>query len=454
MIRLGARLIRRLRWRRFAWSASTDRAFHDAVFAALPHDPFSPGYPGSITIRRFADLASPHVLPDTTVLDAGCGPGEITCELARRHPRTSFLGVDHSSGALATARAHQQRLGLPNVSFHLADVEAFVPDRPVSVVMMFDSFHHLTAPAAFVERVRAFTSRFLLIEPIGDPLGRWRESADFDWLALELDQIRTRIEESLHIRPEPRGAAAADTQPTGEAVEHRYTMDDFERFFDGFSLDVRGTASGLLTYPPDPVRGSRWRDHFGELAYQSFKVLDEQLLDRNADLWARHWVIYATPGTGSPRRSPGPRPSSGGGPATVGPYDVAYDTYNGPFSAPAEATVSASMQVHNLGCSRWESAGSEPVFVSYRWLTRDGVDLGIEGHRTPLARPVLPGDTATLFLTVTTPPRAGRYLLGIELVREGVTWFSRAGQPVLRVPFRVTRRRRAPGVAKSSDSRG
>jgi hypothetical protein len=35
------------------------------------------------------------------------------------------------------------------------------------------------------------------------------------------------------------------------------------------------------------------------------------------------------------------------------------------------------------------------------------------------------------------PPRAGRYTLAIDLVEEGVTWFSRAGARLLKVDFTV-----------------
>ena len=58
---LVGRAARFVRGRRAGWSGATDRAFHDELFAAQRHDPFDAAYPGSITIRRFADLASHHV---------------------------------------------------------------------------------------------------------------------------------------------------------------------------------------------------------------------------------------------------------------------------------------------------------------------------------------------------------------------------------------------------------
>jgi hypothetical protein len=40
-------------------------------------------------------------------------------------------------------------------------------------------------------------------------------------------------------------------------------------------------------------------------------------------------------------------------------------------------------------------------------------------------------------MTIHTPPAAGRYELQIDLVEEGVTWFSRAGIPPHRASVRI-----------------
>ena len=117
LVRLPFLAVRRLRWARGRWSKDSDRSYHEQLYQAQAYDPFDPGYPGYLTIRRFADHAAPLIPAAGTVLDLGCGPGEITCELARRHPHLSFLGVDHSAQAIRRAREHAARLGLANVRF-------------------------------------------------------------------------------------------------------------------------------------------------------------------------------------------------------------------------------------------------------------------------------------------------------------------------------------------------
>src|SRR6185436_11905262 len=132
---------RALRRRTAGWSAGDDRAFHDALFSAPAHDPFSVTYPGNVTIRRFADRADPYVQGAGTVVDLGCGPGEITCELARRHPATRFLGVDHSAMAIEQARRNAGRLDVANVTFEVADISSYALPGRTDLVTMFDAFH-------------------------------------------------------------------------------------------------------------------------------------------------------------------------------------------------------------------------------------------------------------------------------------------------------------------------
>jgi len=171
---------RRLRWALQRWSSAADREFHDALFTEQRYDPFTFAYPGYVTIRRFADLAAERLDGVRRAVDFGCGPGEITCELARRKPEITFVGVDHSGAAIARAREHAAALKLSNVTFEAADISSYTPQPAADIVLMFDSFHHLLDPAAFVRTAGRTTGRFLLIEPGGDWLGGWERTLDLD----------------------------------------------------------------------------------------------------------------------------------------------------------------------------------------------------------------------------------------------------------------------------------
>ncbi|MEU8362057.1 trans-aconitate 2-methyltransferase [Nonomuraea sp. NPDC048882] len=81
--------------------------------------------------RPFIELISRvgAVEPDY-VVDAGCGSGELTVELAGRWPRATIEGFDSSPAMITKARRLES-----NVRFAVADVTTWRPDRPVDVIV-------------------------------------------------------------------------------------------------------------------------------------------------------------------------------------------------------------------------------------------------------------------------------------------------------------------------------
>jgi trans-aconitate 2-methyltransferase len=71
------------------------------------------------------------------VVDLGCGPGQLTADLARRWPQATVLGIDSSVEMIEAATA--ARYGGDGfggrLSFELGDVRDFKPDRPVDVII-------------------------------------------------------------------------------------------------------------------------------------------------------------------------------------------------------------------------------------------------------------------------------------------------------------------------------
>jgi SAM-dependent methyltransferase len=462
-------LPRRIRWALQRWNSADDRAFHDTLFGGQQYDPFTFAYPGYVTIRRFADLAEARLGNARHAVDFGCGPGEITCELARRRPDLRFTGVDHSSAAIARASAHAQRLGLANVAFVAADIATYRPDPAADIIMMFDAFHHLLDPAAFVRNAR--TDRFFLVEPGGDWLGGWERTLDLDWIVNALDTIRARIVWQTLAAPKlapnrtasegaPAAPKLAPTRAASEGgpnlasdrnaseaggegrepVEHRYTMDDFVHFFDGFGLTARGTIAGVEAYPPDPYGRTPLREPFGKLAYDTLVGIEDILVEQNLDLHAKHWAIYAERGASHALRTPRAiNPNESAEPMRMqGPHDVEFLAFDGAPTAPPGVTLLAGVTFRNNGWRPWTSTDPDaPVFLSYHWLDRHGALVVDDGLRTPLPRSVAPGETCTMSCRIETPARKGSYVLAIDLVEEGVTWFSRAGARVLKVEFQI-----------------
>lgn len=78
--------------------------------------------------------------PPRTIVDLGCGPGEITRILAARWPHADVLGIDSSDDMLAAARAHAQS---GRIRWQLGDIAAFRPDTPVDLVYSNAALHWL-----------------------------------------------------------------------------------------------------------------------------------------------------------------------------------------------------------------------------------------------------------------------------------------------------------------------
>jgi SAM-dependent methyltransferase len=434
------RLIRRLNWFSRTWSTARDRAFHNTLFESSVNDPFSDAYPGRLSIRRFADLAVPHIRPTDQVLDLGCGPGEITCELARRLPTAQFVGVDHSDQGLRRAQRLADDRQLTNIRFELNDLERYEPHDRYGLVTMFDAFHHLLDPGAFIRRVGRYADRFFLIEPAGNSLGQWQKTADLDWLIEAVLVIRDRLEYQFGLAPTQSSEAIHPAVSAGEPIEHRYTIEDFRTLFDGFGVDMCGTIAGLESYGARPLATSSLRSDIGRSMFDLVVQLEEILRRHDLDLAAKHWAIYAERGASFPRRQVPQLPPRPPRRPLAGAYDVEYDVFEGPEEVKAGTEVDAAVRVVNRSWRVWDSAEEAgPVFLSYHWLDVKGATVVEEGLRSPLPRPIPPGESCKAALRIRCPDKPGRLTLAVDLVHERVTWFSQAGAPPLRVPIRVIR---------------
>jgi len=101
-----------------------------------------------------AALAS--LLPPLDLVDFGCGTGVLTVELARwaRH----VTAIDRSATALHKARAEAERLGLHNLTFLEANLEALpLKSAAYDLVVLSQSLHHVES----YERVLTEGARLL-----------------------------------------------------------------------------------------------------------------------------------------------------------------------------------------------------------------------------------------------------------------------------------------------------
>src|SRR5437867_3683035 len=86
-------------------------------------------------------------------------------EMARRFPKSTFVGYDISSEGISEARAAAHELA--NASFVVQDVMRLEPAAPFDLITAFDAIHDQADPAGVLRRVRAALSpggTFLMLD--------------------------------------------------------------------------------------------------------------------------------------------------------------------------------------------------------------------------------------------------------------------------------------------------
>jgi trans-aconitate 2-methyltransferase len=98
--------------------------------------------PGVELIARIPDVDA------STVVDLGCGTGDLTARLAARWPAAGVTGVDSSAEMLERARASH-----PRIRWVTGDIDRWEPDGPVDVLYSNATLHWLDDHAHLFPRL-------------------------------------------------------------------------------------------------------------------------------------------------------------------------------------------------------------------------------------------------------------------------------------------------------------
>jgi len=194
------------------------------------------------TAENSARYLLPELRPGLSLLDAGCGPGTITVDLARRVAPGRVLGVDRSPDVLAQAAAHAADQGVA-LEVQPADVYALpFPDASFDVVHAHQLLQHVDDP------VRALVEMRRVLRPDGLMAARDSDYACFAWAPP--DPLLTRWLDLYRAVARRNG---------GEP--------DAGRFLKGWALgagfrEVRATSSTWTYADPESCAwwGSLWAD--------------------------------------------------------------------------------------------------------------------------------------------------------------------------------------------------
>ncbi len=123
-------------------------------------------------------------------------------------------------------------------------------------------------------------------------------------------------------------------------------------------------------------------------------------------------------------------------------YGARYGTAPLPALLPG-GRLTVPLTLTNTGAFTWSPSGANPVRVASHVLDASGNVVNWDGARSQLAADVGPNATAQATLVVDAPSLPGTYLVRVDLVREGLAWFSAQGAPSLEVALTVIADRRA-----------
>lgn len=105
------------------------------------------------TAANSAAFLLPHLAPNDSLLDLGCGPGSISLDLAEWVG--SVIGIDAAPEAIARADDDRDRRGVHSATFAVGDVyDIPFEDNQFDVVYAHQLLQHLADPVAVLREAR------------------------------------------------------------------------------------------------------------------------------------------------------------------------------------------------------------------------------------------------------------------------------------------------------------
>jgi len=99
-------------------------------------------------------LEAVGIKPGFHVLDYGCGPGSYIVPLAKLVGESGKVyALDIHPVAMRKVKGIASKKQLTNVEIILSDCQTGLPDNALDAVLLYDAFHHLSAPEAVLKEL-------------------------------------------------------------------------------------------------------------------------------------------------------------------------------------------------------------------------------------------------------------------------------------------------------------
>ena len=118
-------------------------------------------------LPRLNILKEVGIKPGFHVLDYGCGPGSYIIPLAELVGESGKIyALDIHPLAIQKVKDIASKKQLTNVETILSDCQTGLPDNALDAVLLYDAFHHLSAPEAVLKELHR------VLKPGGNPILR------------------------------------------------------------------------------------------------------------------------------------------------------------------------------------------------------------------------------------------------------------------------------------------
>ena len=205
----------------------------------------------------------------------------------------------------------------------------------------------------------------------------------------------------------------------------------------------------------DMIPGAGFRLADGEFHFATSRATLEGLIrlphevERRPHLVLRRWRTYFTSAAfflekPVPPGTPAARRAARGDEVPVGlpPLLRARLTASpGAASVPRSTRYALTCRLENTGHAAWPHASPDGfglVRLGAHLVPLDGAPAILDYGRADLPRDVAPGASAEVRIELSAPAEPGRYRVQLDMVREGVAWFSSREPSSVEVPLTVT----------------
>jgi 4-amino-4-deoxy-L-arabinose transferase-like glycosyltransferase len=129
------------------------------------------------------------------------------------------------------------------------------------------------------------------------------------------------------------------------------------------------------------------------------------------------------------------------GPMPEGAFRAEITLLDAPSSMRAGERATLRVSVKNAGDSAWPGrawrSDALQVGIGNHWLAAEEREVTHDDGRAPLASDLRVGESREMELTINAPKEPGEYMLEVDVLQEGVSWFALKGSKTARARVRV-----------------